>query len=62
MTYIDVLIPAFGGILALTLTNALVKPSGNPAKDASRKRLLRIAGIVLLGVAALYLVIKLAGH
>jgi hypothetical protein len=41
MAYIDVLIPALGGILALTLANALVKPSGNAAKDASHKRLVR---------------------
>ena len=41
------------------MTDRMVKPSGDAAKDAHRRRLLRIAGLVLLGVSLLYLAIKI---
>lgn len=57
MSYIDVAIPAIAGILAL------VRPEmffGKPP-DMRKLRLVRLFGVLLLIVAALYLAVRLAG-
>ena len=61
--WVDVAIPAVGGLLLLLLAvnpQWLFKPSGEPEKDARRTRTLRRTGFVLLVVACIYMFIKLA--
>jgi hypothetical protein len=60
MGYIDVLIPGVIGLLLVALPTAFTKPTGDATVDGPRQKKLRIIGSVLLGVAALYLFIKLA--
>jgi hypothetical protein len=55
MHWIDVAIPALGGICLVTIPHVFIKPSGNIEADASKLRLFRRIGFVLLGVSALYL-------
>jgi hypothetical protein len=57
MSYIDVAIPAIAGLLAVGwLQMFLRKPP-----DASKVRLVRLLGALLLVVAAGYLAMRLAG-
>ena len=60
MSYIDVLIPLACGILLLACPQSLFKAKGTEAEIAQKKRIGRICGVVLIGVAALYLFIKMA--
>jgi len=62
MGYIDVLIPGVAGLLLVALPTAFTKPTGNAAVDGPRQKKLRIIGAILLGVAGLYLLIKVASH
>jgi len=57
MSYIDVAIPAIAGILALARPEMFFR---NPP-DMRRLRLIRLFGVLLLAVAALYLALRLAG-
>ena len=57
MGTIDVLIPAVAG-LACVLFPDLMARNASPAKLSRIRKI----GFVLLGVAALYLMIKLSGH
>ena len=58
MTYIDLLIPALAGLLLLVWPQTMFM--GSKAKpDAKKLMMLRGLGVVLLLVAAVYLVIKL---
>ncbi|MGC2047461.1 MAG: hypothetical protein WA635_02450 [Gallionella sp.] len=60
MTYIDLVIPGVAGLLLLVWPQAMFM--GSRAKPGAKKiRLLRGLGVVLLLVAAIYLVIKLGG-
>lgn len=60
MSWIDVAIPGFGGLLATTCPRLFLKPTGDAAVDVDRSNKLRKAGMLLLGVAALYYFIKVA--
>jgi hypothetical protein len=60
MGWIDVAIPGLIGLLLAVRPGSLIKPSGDPDKDAARARKFRIGGLLLLAVAALYLLIKMA--
>ena len=61
--YIDALIPAVFGLLLIIAPTAFTKPTGDAAVDAPRQKKLRTIGFVLLGVSAMYLLIKLgSGH
>lgn len=60
MSFIDVMIPAVVGLVALAWPTALFYGS-RATPDAKKIRLIRGGGIVLLAAAALYLAIKLAG-
>jgi hypothetical protein len=57
MTYIDVAIPAIGGLVALAWPHVFLRKPADPSKV----RLIRLAGAVLLVVAAVYLAMTLAG-
>lgn len=57
MTYIDVAIPAIAGLLALAWPQMFLRKP----PDASKVRLIRLIGVVLLVVAAGYLAMRLAG-
>jgi len=57
MSYIDVLIPGVIGALLLTCPRLFTKSQGETFEKAKGK--MRIIGGLLLGVAALYLVLKL---
>lgn len=56
MSYIDVAIPAIAGILALVRPEMFLRK----APDMRKLRLIRLIGVALLVVAALYLAIRLA--
>ena len=60
MSYIDVAIPGIIGLLALAWPQVMFVGS-RAAPDEKKLRLIRRFGALLLGVAALYLFIKLAG-
>ena len=60
MSYIDVLIPLVCGILLVSCPQSLFKPKGTEAEIAQKKKIGRICGFVLIGVAALYLFIKVS--
>jgi hypothetical protein len=60
MSYIDVLIPLIGGIFALLLPIRAKSADEPEEKVNQRRKLVRICGLVLIGVAVLYLLIKLA--
>jgi hypothetical protein len=57
MSYIDVAIPAIAGILALARPEMFFRKP----PDMRRLRLIRVFGVLLLLVAALYLAVRLAG-
>ena len=59
MSYIDVLIPGIIGLLLLTSPRLFTKAEGE--KFEKTKGTLRKIGFVLIGVAILYLIVKLAG-
>lgn len=59
MDLIDILIPGTVGLLLLLRPTAMFKPSGDAAADAKKTKFFRAIGGVLLGVAALYFVIRL---
>ena len=60
MSYVDVLIPGLAGLFILVMPTTFVKRTGDEVADAVKFRRIRMAGIVLLGVAGLYLLIKFA--
>ena len=60
MSYADVFIPLVCGILLVACPQSLFKPKGTEAEIARKKKIGRICGVVLIGVAALYLFIKMA--
>jgi hypothetical protein len=60
MSYVDVLIPAVGGLLMVAMPHRLSKPTGDPITDDARQGKLRMWGGVLLAVAAAYLLMKLS--
>src|SRR5262245_9249923 len=60
MGWIDVAIPGVIGLLLLVAPGVFVKGSGNDEKDAAAVNKLRLCGLGLLVVAALYLFIKAA--
>lgn len=57
MSYIDVLIPGIIGLLLVTSPRLFTKAQG--ALFEKTKRKLKTIGFVLLGVALLYLILKL---
>ena len=59
MAYIDILIPVAIGLLLALRPRSFVKPDSDSAKDPAKLRRLRLIGVALLGVAALYAVIRL---
>jgi hypothetical protein len=59
MSFIDVAIPAIIGFVALAWPRAMFYGS-RAAPDEKKIRLIRGGGVVLLVVAAIYLVVKLA--
>jgi uncharacterized protein YjeT (DUF2065 family) len=58
MSYIDVLIPGIIGRLLVTSPRLFTKAQGETFEKTRRK--LRTIGLVLIGVALLYLVLRLA--
>jgi hypothetical protein len=60
MSYIDVAIPAIGGLVAFAWPEALFYGS-RVAPSEKKIRLIRTCGAALLAVAALYLFIRLVG-
>jgi uncharacterized protein YjeT (DUF2065 family) len=58
MSYIDVLIPGVIGVLLVASPRLFTKAQGESFESARKK--LRTIGFVLIGVAVLYLFIKLA--
>ncbi len=60
MTYIDVLIPFFAGLLMLVFPQLFVKKTSSEGELAEKRAKFRILGSVLVGVALLYLLLKLA--
>jgi hypothetical protein len=57
MSYIDVAIPALAGLLALTRPEMFLRRP----PDMRKLRLIRLFGVLLLVVAAVYLALRLAG-
>jgi hypothetical protein len=57
MSYIDVAIPAIAGTLALARPEMFLRKP----PDMRKLRLVRLFGMLLLLVAALYLAVRLAG-
>lgn len=60
MSYIDVLIPGIIGLLLLTSPRLFTKAEGERFEKVKGK--LRTIGFVLIGVAVLYLIVKVAGR
>lgn len=60
MSFIDVAIPLFAGILLITSPRLFTKAQGEAFKKTKNK--LRKIGIVLVCVAVLYLLIKIFGN
>ena len=60
MSYIDVLIPLICGIMLLAAPQSVFKPKGTEEEIARKKKVGRMCGVVLIGVAVLYLFIKMA--
>ena len=54
MSYIDVLIPLVGGIVALLIPIRAKSADEPEEKVNQRRKLVRGCGVVLIGVAALY--------
>jgi hypothetical protein len=61
MSVVDVLIPLIAGILLVARPQMFFKNAGSDEEMAKKRRRMRTIGYVLLGVAALYVVIALAG-
>ena len=61
MSVVDVLIPLIAGVLLVARPQLFFKNVGSEAELAKKRRLMRTIGYVLVGVAALYAVIALAG-
>jgi len=59
MSYIDVFIPGMIGLLLLTSPRLFTKAEGEKFEQTKAK--LRTIGLVLIGVAILYLVMKALG-
>jgi hypothetical protein len=62
MSVVDVLIPLLAGILLVARPQIFFKSTGSDEEMARKRRRMRSIGYVLLGVAALYFVIALAGR
>ena len=62
MSYIDVAIPLVIGLLLVIRPNVFVKRTAPDVPDAARTAQLRKIGYLLLAVAVLYFIIRLAGH
>lgn len=62
MSIADVLIPLIAGILLVARPQMFFKNAGSDEELARKRRRMRTIGYVLLGVAALYVVIALAGN
>jgi uncharacterized protein YjeT (DUF2065 family) len=60
MNYIDVLIPGIIGVLLLMSPRLFTKAQGEKLEQVKGK--LRTIGFVLIGVAILYLIVKLLGR
>ncbi len=60
MSYIDVLIPGIIGLLLVTSPRMFTKAQGETFEKTKSK--LRTIGFVLLGVALLYLTLRLLNH
>lgn len=60
MSYVDVGIPLVVGLVLTLRPSTFVKATGLAARDAAKAAKIRKVGFVLLGVAALYLLIRLA--
>ena len=61
MSAIDVLIPLIAGVLLVARPQLFFKNVGSAEDLAKKSRRMRLIGYGLLGVAALYAVIVLAG-
>ncbi len=57
MSYVDVLIPGIIGLLLVTMPRLFTKAQGETFEKARKK--LRTIGFVLIGVALLYLMLRL---
>jgi hypothetical protein len=62
MSVVDVLIPLIAGIFLVARPQIFFKKAGSDEEMAKKRRRMRAIGYVLLGVAALYVVIALAGR
>jgi hypothetical protein len=62
MSVVDVLIPLIAGALLVARPQIFFKSGGPDEEIAKKRRRMRSIGYVLLGVAALYVVISLAGR
>jgi hypothetical protein len=62
MSVVDVLIPLIAGALLVARPQIFFKGAGSDDEMAKKRRRMRSIGYVLLGVAALYFVIALAGN
>ena len=62
MSYVDALIPAVIGLLLVSAPHLFTKPTGDVAIDGPRQTKFRTIGVVLLGVAAMYLFIRLGSR
>jgi hypothetical protein len=61
MSAVDVLIPLIAGVLLVARPQLFFKNVGPEEELAKKRRRMRSIGYVLVGVAALYAVIALAG-
>ena len=61
MSVMDALIPLTAGILLVIRPQIFFKNAGSDEEMASKRRRMQTIGYVLLGVAALYAVVSLAG-
>ena len=59
MSYIDVLIPGIIGVLLVTSPRLFTRAEGENYEQARAK--LRTIGLILIGVAILYLIVKVLG-
>lgn len=62
MSVVDVLIPLIAGALLVARPQIFFKSAGPDEEIAKKRHRMRSIGYVLLGVAALYFVIALAGR
>lgn len=59
MSFVDVLIPGVIGLLLAANPNMFTKATGDASVDGPRWQNLRTIGVVLIGVAGMYLYMKL---